>query len=523
MGAAADGPARALNLRATTGLDRHERRPGGIDYQMSRILLWVSVVATVACVAQGCATNAARSPDLRAIYEESAQKIGSERNPVVVIPGILGSNLVEKGTGKVVWGAFTYGATDTDYPDGARLFCLPMRSGAALHELTDDVEPDGVLESLEANVGLLKVNALEPYKGIIRSLAAGKYVDRDIARASGAKTGAEGPIDYAGLHYTCFQFDYDWRRDISESAARLDRLVRDAAGLATDARADGKPVKVDIVAHSMGGLVALYYLRYGTQPLPADGSLPRPTWEGARLVDQLIIVGTPSAGSVLALKQMVDGVSYSPITPTYQPAFLGTMPSIYELLPRTRHARVIDSETRAAIDLYDIETWKKYNWGLADTKQDRYIAWLLPDVGDAEQRRVIALDQLAKCLDRAKQLHAALDMPMEESPVPIHLIAGDTIPTPGILTVDHKTGKLSVTEQAPGDGTVTRASALMDERTGGAWRARLDSPVAWTNVRFLQGDHIELTSNAPFTDDLLYLLLEAPRKRGVRVALRAPD
>ncbi|MBX3390827.1 MAG: hypothetical protein KF691_15365 [Phycisphaeraceae bacterium] len=490
---------------------------------MSRSIALAIAVMALAVLAPGCATNSARSPDLKAIYEESAQKIGSERNPVVVIPGILGSNLVEKGSGKVVWGAFTYGATDTDYPEGARLFCLPMRSGASLSELTDDVEPDGVLESLEANVGLLKVNALEPYKGIIRSLAAGKYVDRDIARASRAKTEAEGPIDYAGLHYTCFQFDYDWRRDISESAARLDRLVRDAAGLATDARADGRPAKVDVVAHSMGGLVALYYLRYGTQALPEDGSLPQPSWEGAKFIDQLIIVGTPSAGSVLALKQMVEGVSYSPITPTYQPAFLGTMPSIYELLPRTRHARVIDSQTRKAIDLYDVETWKKYNWGLADARQDRYVAWLLPDVGDAEQRRAIALDQLSKCLKRAKQLHAALDRPIGESPVPIHLIAGDTIPTPSVITVDHRSGQLTVSEQAPGDGTVTRASALMDERTGGGWKARLDSPIAWSSVRFLQGDHIELTSNAPFTDDLLYLLLEAPRRHSATVALRAPD
>lgn len=480
-------------------------------------------LAALVAFGPGCATNSARSPDLKAIYEESARKIGSERNPVVVIPGILGSNLVEKGSGKIVWGAFTYGATDTDYPGGARLFCLPMRAGTSLSELKDDVEPDGVLESLEANVGLLKVNALEPYKGIIRSLAAGRYVDRDIARTAHATADSDGPIDYAGLHYTCFQFDYDWRRDISESVVRLDRLVRDAARLASDARGNGEPAKVDIVAHSMGGLVALYYLRYGTQPLPADGSLPQATWEGARFVNQLVIVGTPSAGSVLALKQMVDGVSYSPITPTYQPAFLGTMPSIYQLLPRTRHARVIDSETQEAIDLYDIETWKKYNWGLADTRQDRYIAWLLPEIGTKEARRAIALDQLGKCLKRAQQLHQALDQPMSQAPVPIHLIAGDTIPTPSVIAVDHQTGKLKVSEQAPGDGTVTRASALMDERTGGTWRPRLDSPIAWSSVRFLQGDHIELTSNAPFTDDLLYLLLEAPREQTVKASLRAPD
>jgi triacylglycerol esterase/lipase EstA (alpha/beta hydrolase family) len=58
-------------------------------------------------------------------------------------------------------------------------------------------------------------------------------------------------------------------------------------------------VKFDIVAHSMGGLVARYYLRYGTQDLPPDGSLPELTWAGAQYVDNLIMVGplTPAPSS----------------------------------------------------------------------------------------------------------------------------------------------------------------------------------------------------------------------------------
>ena len=34
------------------------------------------------------------------------------------------------------------------------------------------------------------------------------------------------------------------------------------------------PVKFDIVAHSMGGIVARYAMMYGGADLPADGSLP---------------------------------------------------------------------------------------------------------------------------------------------------------------------------------------------------------------------------------------------------------
>ncbi len=41
------------------------------------------------------------------IYNRSAQDHGPARNPVILIPGILGSTLEEKQTGEVVWGGFT--------------------------------------------------------------------------------------------------------------------------------------------------------------------------------------------------------------------------------------------------------------------------------------------------------------------------------------------------------------------------------------------------------------------------------
>ncbi len=43
----------------------------------------------------------------------------------------------------------------------------------------------------------------------------------------------------------------------------------------------------------MGGLVLRYYLRYGAQPLPEDGSIPRLTWAGAANVANAILVATP--------------------------------------------------------------------------------------------------------------------------------------------------------------------------------------------------------------------------------------
>lgn len=474
---------------------------------------WMMLAMVTALM--GCASDGPRRAQLDEIYGEASRRIGPGRNPVVVIPGILGSNLVDGESGRIVWGAYVHGAADADFEDGARLVALPMQRGASLASLRDGVEPNGVLESLEASVAVFRVTALEPYKGIIRTLGAGRYVDRDIAR----RAAGGGAVEAA--HFTCFQFDYDWRRDISENAARLDRLIREAAALATEAR--GSPARVDVVAHSMGGLVLMYYLRYGVQALPDDGSPPELTWEGAALVERAILVGTPNAGSVLALRQLVEGVRHSALSPTYRPAVLGTMPSIYQLLPRERHARVVDSAGRPIEGLFRVETWERFGWGLADPKQDRVLRWLLPHVGDGAERRRIALEHLEKCLARAEQLHRALDLPASPPDgTTLSLMLGDAARTPSVLEVETRTGRLKLRETAPGDGTVTRASALMDERLGGGWVSRLRSPIAWDEVRFVEADHIGLTSHPGFTNGLLYTLLEEPRFPKVRTGKVSP-
>ncbi|MFN3168150.1 MAG: esterase/lipase family protein [Phycisphaeraceae bacterium] len=448
-------------------------------------------------------------PDLGAIYNEPAQRIGAQRNPVIVIPGILGSKLEEPGLKTPVWGAFTYGAADPDTVAGARLVALPMEKGKPLSELRDTVVPTTVLDTLELDVALV-VRGLEiaAYDEIIRTLAAGAYRDETLALA--------GAVDYGGLHFTCFQYAYDWRRDIAEQAAALHQRVLAAQQAAQDGHGLDQPPRVDVVAHSMGGLVLRYYLRYGPQPLPDDGSLPELNWAGARNVETAIIIGTPSAGSVLSLKQLVEGVNYvGLITPTYRPAVLGSMPSIYQLLPRVRHARVIDEATGELVDFLDPKVWKQYGWGLADPDDARTRRWLLPDAEDDAERAEIAYEHLEKCLARADQLFRALDAPATDMPAGVTtrivLYAGDAHDTADVLSVNPETGKLTIQSTAPGDGTVTRHSALMDERVGGPHKPRLRSPVRWDAVQFIPADHIGLTSDPAFSDNVLYELLERPR------------
>jgi len=466
------------------------------------VLLVLAFGVAPALTLGGCGKGP-RAPQLARIYDPIAQAAG-DRHPVVVIPGVLGTRLVDASGERTVWGAYDRTTVDPEDAEGARLVAIPMREGVPLADLRDEVRPDGVLDSVRVDVLGLPVQ-LAAYVDILRTLDVGHYRDSQIDY---------GDVDWGDDHYTCFQFAYDWRRDVAEQAVALheqileiERIVREATG-----RADR--VKVDVIAHSMGGLVLRYYLRYGPHPPEADGTLPPLTWQGAEHVERAILVGTPSAGSVEAVRQLVEGVDFSIFTPRYAPPVLGTMPALYQLLPRTRHRRVVDAATEDPIDdLYDADAWDRRGWGLLDPDEDRALRHLLPEVGDASARRRIARDHLAKCLARAETLHRALDVRATPPPgLEIRLVAADSEDTPSVLAVDGTTGRLRIAESAPGDGTVTRASAIMDERLdGGPFTARLRSPIAWREITFLFTDHLGLTRDPGFTDNVLHVLLEAPR------------
>ena len=63
----------------------------------------------------------------------------------------------------------------------------------------------------------------------------------------------------------------------------------------------------------------------------------------------------------------------------------------------------------------------------------------------------------------------------------------------------------------PGDGRVLRASALMDERVGGQWAPELKTPITWSHINFLFTDHLGLTKDPIFTDNIPFFLLEQAR------------
>ena len=59
--------------------------------------------------------------------------------------------------------------------------------------------------------------------------------------------------------------------------------------------------------------------------------------------------------------------------------------------------------------------------------------------------------------------------------------------------------------------SVLRSSALLDERVGQEWTPFVKTPIAWSQVHFLSRDHLGITKDPQFADNVLYLLLDSPR------------
>jgi hypothetical protein len=208
---------------------------------------------------------------------------------------------------------------------------------------------------------------------------------------------------------------------------------------------------------------------------------------------------------------LVEGFKPALLLPRYPAAVLGTLPAVYALLPRNRHHPLLDADNQPVEDIYDPALWMKHRWGLADPAQDSVLQMLLPDSADRAHRQQIAVDHLKKCLKRARQFSEAMDIPAQTpAGLKYYLVVGDSEDTDKTARINPDSS-LTIVEQGPGDGTVLRSSALLDERHAENQNSRLVSPIPWTDVMFLFSSHRDITNDPFFTDNLLYILLEKPR------------
>jgi hypothetical protein len=180
-------------------------------------------------------------------------------------------------------------------------------------------------------------------------------------------------------------------------------------------------------------------------------------------------------------------------------------------VPESRSVVYASNPTKA-VDLFDVNVWIKMKWGLANPKEMPTLRILLPDASDDNERRKIALNHLEKCLTRAKSFINA--MAIEATPpktTNLFIVLGNAVKTTRRLTLNEQNGSLKVLEHAPGDGKVTKASALFDKRDFENWTPHFHGPITWKNIILLRAAHMGITVAPAFKDNVLFFLSNLPR------------
>lgn len=350
--------------------------------------------------------------------------------PAVLVPGILGSQLL-RPDGTLVW-------LNMRNALGAYDLSLPYR--LPLAESRDDLVPGG----------LLGVDTALP-----RIFGFTEYADAvDLLDEAGFRRDAGGGPSY-------HVFTYDWRRDLVESARRLHEALEALA----EARGD-PDARFNVIGHSMGGLIARYYLRFGAAEAGEDAPV---TWAGARRIRNLVLVATPSGGSLPALDALLNGSRVGFSSATLAAPVIGRFPSLYHLLPPAGTQTLLNEQAEPIpADLHDPATWKKFAWPpFGESRR-------ATDEGDPEPHRAF----VSAVLSRTGAFHRALARPAA-TPCPsrVVLLGGDTLPTLARAIVPSRPGAPVRFEPwtkaeaeamiEAGDARVTRASLLASHLTPG--------------------------------------------------------
>jgi hypothetical protein len=214
---------------------------------------------------------------------------------LILLPGITGSVLQKNN--KDVWAVTKESVGSALSTLGRNLQALELKDDPQnVEDLGDGVVATSLFPDVHLIPGFWKIDG---YSGVRAALSRRLKLD-----------GAQNYVE----------FPYDWRRDNRVAARKLARLV--PAWLAQWKEVSGNAdAKVVFLAHSMGGLVARYYLE---------------CLEGWRYTRKLITFGTPYRGSLNALDFLSNGYgkTFAGFNVADLSALMRSFTSVYQLLPR---------------------------------------------------------------------------------------------------------------------------------------------------------------------------------------------
>ena len=216
----------------------------------------------------------------------------SEKTPVLIVPGILGTE-VEKGD-DLLW--LDLNRMFLDIGDN---FMDPLQFNIDLISSDTELTIGEVIRKAETGLGLVNFDYTA---GLLQEFQSQDY--------------AEG----ASADSTLFTFPYDWRYGVSgvfnDGKTNVDGLKQKIA----DIRAQTGSDKVDIVAHSTGGLlVKKYVMEY-----PDDNH-----------IGKAVFVGAPNLGAPKAIKTLLQGDNFGIpwLADEEMKKIAENLPVAYELLP----------------------------------------------------------------------------------------------------------------------------------------------------------------------------------------------
>lgn len=349
---------------------------------------YITLIITFSIFLSGC-VGGKKVPNLDAIFASTKAQTG--KRPVIIIPGILGSELVNAENERV-WVNFS-----TLKGDG-----LSLPISANLDENRDSLIARQILKTVKISRFLPEVSV---YQALIDSMERyGGYTEGDWENADESK----GGID------KYYVFAYDWRLDNVENSRLLIRKIENLKR-----KLGNENLRFNVIAHSMGGLIARYAAMYGDADLPANFGKAVPSWDGARHFNRVFMFGTPNEGSMATLDILLKGYQIGSFEiDTLSSEVAITSPAVFQLLPHQSTARFYDENLQPLeVDLYNAETWKKYGWSAFADKVFRNKFADQPNSIDKNGKKSefadISLRELdeyfANTLRRTKAFHDALD------------------------------------------------------------------------------------------------------------------
>ncbi len=234
---------------------------------------------------------------------------------IIVLPGIMGSVLTRHG--REVWAPSLMAVTRVLQREALVRELMLDGDDPDLPFLDDGVVATRIMPDAHLIPGFWKIDG---YSTLLQSLQTEFEV-------------TVGDVYQPDPHANLFPFPYDWRRDNRATAQRLRTFVAQQLPVWRE-RSGHARAKVIIIAHSMGGLVARYYLE---------------VLGGWEYCQALFTLGTPHRGSLNALNYISNGKSFFGLVDV-SPA-LRSYTSVYQLLPiyeviqhGDRYLRVTDVE-----------------------------------------------------------------------------------------------------------------------------------------------------------------------------------